>query len=151
MIDLNKDFDIKNTPKLKKFLLITVGYIFIGLGIIGIVVPVMPSTIFFILAAASFLRSSKKNYDRLVNNRLIGRYIKNYVERRGMTIRSKLISISFLWITLLISIFVFVNALWLKILLAVIGIGVTIHISKLKTLKNQGKIIQGTDPVPTDK
>jgi len=137
MINLDKKFDLENTSRIKKFFLILVGYIFIGLGILGIILPIMPSTIFFILAAASFLRSSEKNYERLINNRYIGKYIKNYIEQHGMTKSSKIVSISFLWVTLLVSIFIFAEFLWLKILLTLIGIGVTMHISKLNTLKEE--------------
>ncbi len=137
MLDLNKKFDLENTSRIKKFLLIIAGYMFVVLGVIGIILPIMPSTIFFILAAASFLRSSEKNYERLINNRYIGKYIKDYIEQQGMTKNSKIISISFLWLSLLVSIFVFAKFLWLKILLAIIGIGVSIHIGRLNTLKEE--------------
>lgn len=139
MIDLNKKFDLDKVPKYKKILLIIAGYFFVIMGIIGIFLPVMPTTIFFILAAASFLRSSRKNYDRLMNNKIIGRYLQNYIEQRGMSVKSKVFSISLLWLTLLLSIFVFIDILWVKFLLFGIGVGVTIHISKLKTLQEEQK------------
>lgn len=134
MIDLSKKFDLDKVPRYKKILLILAGYFFVIMGVLGIFLPVMPTTIFFILAAASFLRSSRKNYDRLMNNKIIGRYLRNYIEQKGMSVRSKFMSIALLWLTLLLSIFVFVDILWVRILLFGIGAGVTIHISKLKTL-----------------
>jgi uncharacterized membrane protein YbaN (DUF454 family) len=142
MINLNKKIDLENTPKIKKVLLNIAGYIFVILGIIGIFLPIMPTTIFFILAAASFLRSSPKNYERLINNRYIGKYIKNYIEQQGMTLRSKVISISLLWLTLIVSIIFFAKFLWLKILLALIGLGVSIKISRLKTLNAKTQSVQ---------
>jgi uncharacterized membrane protein YbaN (DUF454 family) len=117
--------------------LIIADYIFIGLGISGIILPIMPATIFFILAVTSFLRSFQKDYERLINNPYIGRYIKNYMERQGMTKSSQIFSISFLWLTLIVSIVVFAKFLWLKILLAIIGIGVTGYISRLNALKEE--------------
>lgn len=118
--------------KLVRGLLIVAGFGFVALGVIGIFVPVMPTTIFLILAASCFIRSSDKFYKWLIGNRYFGKFILNYREKRGITRKSKLISIVFLWLTISISIY-FVNLLWVRILLLLIAGGVTWHILAIRT------------------
>ena len=116
-----------------RYLLIIAGTIFLGLGIIGIFLPILPTTPFLLLAAACYARSSKRFYDWLMNNKWFGTYIKNYREGRGVPLKFKVFTISLLWITILISVFFVINNFWIKIILIIIAIGVTIHILTIKT------------------
>jgi hypothetical protein len=104
------------------------------LAVIGIILPVMPTTVFLLLAAYFFARGSKGFHDWLMNNKVFGNQIRNYREGNGMSVKSKIFSISFLWAGILISVFV-TNLLWLQALLLVVAIGVTIHLVSLKTYK----------------
>ncbi|MDX9697191.1 MAG: YbaN family protein [Bacteroidales bacterium] len=104
-----------------------------GLGVIGIFVPLLPTTPFFLLSAALFLRSSKRLYNWLINHRYFGKYIKNYLFYKTISLKSKIISISLLWVFILFSIFFIVNHLLIKIVLLCIAIGVTWHILSFKT------------------
>ena len=120
-----------------RYLLISAGTIFLGFGIIGIFLPILPTTPFLLLAAACYARSSKRFYDWLMNNKWFGTYIKNYREGRGVPLKFKVFTISLLWITILISVFFVINNFWIKIILILIAIGVTIHILTIKTYKKK--------------
>jgi len=104
------------------------GTISLSLGIIGIVLPILPTTPFLLLAAACYARSSQRVYNWLLNNRILGAYIRNYIEGRGMPIKVKIFTISLLWITILISAFFFIQIFWVRIVLIIIAIAVTTHI-----------------------
>jgi uncharacterized membrane protein YbaN (DUF454 family) len=118
-------------------MLITAGIIFVGLGIIGIFLPILPTTPFLLLASACFARSSKKFYDWLFNNKLFGDYIKNYREGRGVPLKVKVFTISLLWITILFSIYYVIDNFLFEVILFIIATGVTIHIITIKTYKNK--------------
>ena len=111
---------------LKNKLLIILGFVFLLLGAVGIFVPVLPTTPFVLLAAGCFT-SSKRLSAWLENSKLFGEYIINYRERNGLSSKTVIKSLSFLWIMLMISA-VWIRALWAAILMPCIGIGVTIHI-----------------------
>jgi len=127
--DSNKIF--LNKPK--KVLFITLGTFFVGIAVVGIIIPILPTTPFLLLSAALYARSSKRFYDWLLNNRLFGKYIKNYREGKGIPVYLKIMVITLLWVTIGVSI-VFAVELWVvRILLVVIALGVSIHILKIRT------------------
>jgi len=123
--------------KFFRYLLIIAGTIFLGCGIIGIFLPILPTTPFLLLAAACYARSSKRFYDWLMNNKWFGTYIKNYREGRGVPLKVKVFTISLLWTTILFSVFFVISNFWIKIVLIIIAIGVTIHILTIKTCKQK--------------
>ncbi len=114
-------------------ILIGSGTFFLILGIIGIFIPILPTTPFLLLAAACYAKGSKKFYNWLINNKWFGEYIKNYREQRGIPLYVKIISITFLWITIAFSTFIIVSNLLIQIILIIIAVGVTIHILTIKT------------------
>jgi len=118
-----------------RILLVIAGTVCVGLGIVGIFVPVLPTTPFLLLAAACYARSSQRLHSWLLNNKWFGSYIRNYLERKGITLRAKIITLSLLWITIGVSIAFAVETLALKLILVIIAIGVSIHILSLRTLK----------------
>ena len=122
----------KTLKKPIKALMIATGTFLIGVSIVGIFVPVLPTTPFLLLAAALYARSSRRFYNWLINNRILGRYIKNYREGKGIPLKVKIIAISILWITIGYSAIFAIDVLWVRILLALIAIGVTIHIASKK-------------------
>jgi uncharacterized membrane protein YbaN (DUF454 family) len=123
------------SDKLKRQLLITIGTICVVIGVIGIFIPILPTTPFLLLAAACYMRSSQKFYSWLMNNRLFGSYIRNYMEGRGIPIKVKAFTIVLLWVTISISICVAAPNLIVKIILIIIAIGVTLHIILIKARK----------------
>ena len=120
-----------------RYLLIISGTIFLGFGIIGIFLPILPTTPFLLLAAACYARSSKRFYNWLLNNRWFGTYIKNYREGRGVPLKFKIFTISLLWITIIFSVFFVISNFWIDLILILIAIGVTIHILTIKTFKQK--------------
>ncbi|MBA7482190.1 MAG: DUF454 family protein [Dehalococcoidia bacterium] len=121
--------------KLKRRLLIAAGTISTAIGIVGIFVPILPTTPFLLLAAACYLRSSQKFYNWLLNARFIGAYVRNYVQGKGMPWKVKIITILLLWITITCSIIFAVQALIIRVILLIIAIGVSVHILLIKTTK----------------
>lgn len=125
----------KKEKKLKKpvkILLITLGTFLIGISIVGIFIPVLPTTPLLLLAAALYAKSSRRFYNWLINNRILGRYIKDYREGKGIPLKVKIIAISILWITIGYSAIFAIDILWVRILLVLIAVGVTIHIASMK-------------------
>jgi uncharacterized membrane protein YbaN (DUF454 family) len=118
-----------------RILLLIAGTVCVGLGIVGVFVPVLPTTPFLLLAAACYARSSPRFHSWLLNNKWFGSYIRNYLEKKGITLRAKIITLSLLWITIGVTIAFAVETLALKLILGIIAIGVSIHILSLRTLK----------------
>lgn len=121
--------------RLRRWLLIGLGAIALGLGILGIFVPLLPTTPFLLLAAAAFVRSSEKLHDWLLNHRWFGTYIRNYREHRAITLRAKVLTLTMLWSTIGYAIIAVVEQWWVRGLLLLIAAGVTLHITRLKTFK----------------
>lgn len=118
---------------IKKGILVTSGTFFLVLGFIGIFIPLLPTTPFLLLAAACYVRGSKRFYNWLIKNKWLGKYIKNYQEGRGIPLNIKIISILVLWLTIVFSTFIIVSNFIIQIILFIIASGVTIHIMTIKT------------------
>jgi uncharacterized membrane protein YbaN (DUF454 family) len=121
--------------KLKRRLFIIAGTVAAGIGIIGIVVPVLPTTPFLLLAAICYMHGSERLYNALLRNRLFGNYISNYLEGRGMSLAMKVWTIIILWLAIILTGILLTDSLVVRIILAVVLVGVTVHIILLKTLK----------------
>lgn len=118
-----------------KTLCIIIGTISLGLGILGIFLPLLPTTPFLLLTAALYFRGSPRLYQRLLDHRLLGPYIRNYRENKAIPLRAKVISLLLMWGTMLYCIFFLIPLVWVKILMFLIAAGVTYHILSFKTLK----------------
>lgn len=118
-----------------KIMLIVLGSIALVLGIIGIFLPLLPTTPFLLLAAALYFRSSPRLYDWLLNQKRLGPYIRNFREHKAIPLRAKTISVSMVWLTLLYCAYILHEQPWLSILMIVIAIGITWHILSYKTLR----------------
>jgi uncharacterized protein len=117
-------------------LFVVVGTIFLGLGAIGIVLPVLPTTPFLLLAAACYMRGSERMHRWLLNNRWFGSYIRNYREGKGISAKGKIFSISTLWIAICLSAFL-IEMAYVQILLFIIAIAVSMHLIMVPTFKEQ--------------
>ncbi len=118
-----------------RILFIILGSLTLGLGVAGIFLPVLPTTPFLLLTAALWCRASPRLYGWLLNNRYLGGYIRNWREHRAIPLRAKIVSVVVLWATILLSAFLAVSSWWLRGILFVVAIGVTIHILSIRTLK----------------
>ncbi|WP_455672187.1 YbaN family protein [Phocaeicola sp.] len=120
-----------------KILYTVTGTISLVLGVIGIFVPLLPTTPFLLLSAALYFRGSPRLYDWLLNQKYLGPYIRNFREYRAIPLRAKIVSVSLIWITISYCIFSVAPYLWLKIVLFGIAVGTSWHILSYKTLKKQ--------------
>jgi len=118
-----------------RILLIIAGTLSVGLGILGIFVPVLPTTPFLLLAAACYARSSQRFYDWLLNNKYFGNYIRNYQQRKAVPLRVKVLTLALLWITIGCSVMFAVEVFLVRVFLILIAIGVSIHIFSIRTLR----------------
>ena len=105
------------------------------LGAVGIVLPVLPTTPFLLLALACYLRSSERMTQWMLNNKYFGKYIRNYRAGKGIPLKTKLIAITTLWITISISSIIILN-LWVALFLFTVATAVTIHLARLPTYRN---------------
>ena len=121
---------------LTKIVLNTVGTVCVGLGVLGIVLPLLPATPFLLLASACYVRGSERLNRRLLENKYLGPYITNIKERRGLPLRAKVYTLLLLWPSILFSAYR-LNSLPLLLVLVACGmIGTTVVLS-LKTLDRE--------------
>lgn len=111
------------------------GLLALGLGIMGIFLPVLPTTPFLLLSAALFLRSNRRLYDWLLNHPELGPYIRNFMEYKAIPLRVKVVSISLIWLTLTYCAVAVVEHWALKAMFLLLAAAITIHILSYKTLK----------------
>jgi uncharacterized membrane protein YbaN (DUF454 family) len=110
-----------------RILFIIAGTVCVALGVIGIFLPLMPTTVFLLLAAYFYSRSSDRFYQMLLNNRYLGTYIHNYRAGHGMTLRHKVNSVTMLWLTVGVSLWL-LESIALRILLILIASSVSIFL-----------------------
>ena len=116
-----------------KQLFIILGFICVALGVLGIFLPVLPTTPFLLLAAWLFAKSSDNLYNKLLENKYVGSYIKNFREHRSIPMPTKIFAISMIWVSIGISVVFAVKMLWVKIVLVSIAAIVTAYILSFKT------------------
>lgn len=119
---------------LRKAALVTAGILAVSLGIVGIFLPVLPTTPFLLLSAACFVRSSDRLYNWLTHHKWFGAYIRNYREYRAVTLKSKIVTLVMLWGVIGYTALGVISNWWLRGLLGVIAVGVTLHLLHLRTL-----------------
>jgi hypothetical protein len=132
----------KKGNRVTRALWVVTGLVCVGLGVIGIVLPILPTTPFLLAAAACFCKSSTILYNWLISNRWFGEYVRNYKEGKGIPMKTKVIALTVLWVTISVStIFILSHLLPLSLVLPtqlimlVIAVGVSIHILRLPTFK----------------
>ncbi len=123
----------------KRAVYIGLGTFFLVLGAIGIAVPLLPTVPFWLLTCWFYLRSSRTLYARFLGSRYFGKYMRCYLEERYIPARAKAVSLSVMWASLVFTSFFTSFALWIKIVLVVIGIGVSIHLLSYPSHRNPEK------------
>ena len=102
---------------IRRNLLIGMGTLCVILAAAGIILPILPTTPFLLLAAYFYGRSSNRFYNWLLTNRWFGEYIRNYREGRGIPLKHKIITILLLWLTIVYTVWLVVSLLWVKLIL----------------------------------
>ncbi len=119
----------------KKGLLFVCGTASLILGVIGIFLPLLPTTPLLLLSALCYLHSSEKMYKWLMENKIFGKYIYNYMHFKAIDKKTKIYTIVFLWVALMISFFIIHSAIF-RVILILVGVGVTTHILMFKTMED---------------
>lgn len=132
---------------IRKAILIFAGTVCVGLGVLGMFLPLMPTTVFLLLAAYCYSHSSEKFHTWLLNNRLFGGYIRSYKAGMGISIRQKVTTIVLLWASIGFSIWIVAAGFWITLLLLAIALAVTVHILWLKTYN--AAAVEGTSRLDT--
>lgn len=122
-----------------RILLIVCGTLSLALGVLGIFLPLLPTTPFLLLAAACYARSSKRFYHWLMNTPWCGEYIHNYRQGRGIPLKQKVLTILLLWLTIGYTVTFAVPRWWAKLLLLGIAGGVTIHLIRIRTFNPEAQ------------
>jgi uncharacterized membrane protein YbaN (DUF454 family) len=118
---------------LLKYLLVFLGSFFVLFGLIGIVIPLIPTTPLLLLGAFCYARSSEKLYHWLLNTKWLGEYIRSFQAGHGIPTRTKFIAITILWLTSGYSIFFLVPLFWVKVLLIGVVLYITYFIWSIKS------------------
>ncbi len=121
-----------------RIFLIIVGSVSLVLGVLGIFLPMLPTTPFLLLSAAAWVKASPSLYEWLINHRVFGEYIRNFREYRAIPLRVKIISVSLVWLTIGYCIFAVVDEWWwAQALMALLAIAISWHILSFATLKKK--------------
>ena len=119
-----------------RIILILIGSVSFALGVLGIFLPMLPTTPFLLLSAAAWLKASPSLYEWLLNHKVFGEYIRNFREHRAIPLRVKIISVSMVWLTIGYCIIAVVDEWWwAQLLMALLAIAISWHILSYKTLK----------------
>ncbi len=116
-----------------RYALLAVGWLCVLLGVIGIFLPVMPTTPFLLLAAACFVRSSKRFYRWLVCHPHLGPWIRDYLEGQGIPLKAKVYTLSLMWLSIGLSCYL-VPQIWARLFMLTSATLVSLYILKQKTL-----------------
>lgn len=120
---------------MKKVLYILLGSLSLLLGVVGIIVPGLPTTTFLLISAFFYVRSSEKLYNWLLNHKIMGKYIREYRKNKAITKGSKIYSLTIMWVMILLSGIVFIDNLYIRLILLACGIAGTILILRVPTLR----------------
>jgi len=114
------------------------GHLCVALGTAGIFLPLLPTTPFLLLAIFFYARSSKKFHDWLMNHKVLGLYIRDFMDGKGVPLRAKVIAISMIWLVIGTSVIFFVPVMIGKVSMLVIALAVTIYLISLPVKKTTG-------------
>lgn len=131
--------DIKEN-RLIRIMWISFGFLMVAMGILGAILPILPGTVFFIIAAICFAKSSEKFYKMLIHNKYVGPHLQNYLEDKFIPIKTKIIIISSLWISITASAVYVLEVFWQRAIMFSVAIGVSIYIimhRSRKTISNE--------------
>ncbi|MDH1262531.1 MULTISPECIES: YbaN family protein [unclassified Pseudomonas] len=129
-----RDVRINRNPAIR-YALLAVGWLSVALGVIGIFVPILPTTPFLLLAAACFMRSSERFYHWLVDHPRLGPWIRDYLEGNGIPLKGKVYALGLMWLSIGFSCYL-VPLFWARLFMLTSAVLVSLYILKQKTLPN---------------
>lgn len=129
-------------------ILIICGTLCVILGLVGMFLPILPTTPFLLLAAICYGRSSERFYNWLINNRWSGSIIRNYRDGRGLPLKQKVLTIVLLWLSIGYAAGFVVDQWWLRAILIAIALGVSTHLIRTKTYRPEQQAKPSEPPSP---
>jgi len=114
--------------RVKRSLWIIAGTLSMCIGAVGIVVPLLPTTPFLLLAAACYANGSERIHRWLLQNRVLGAYIRSYHSGEPITRSYRAGMITLLWATMAVTAILFLKDWQYQLLLVIIGAVVTVHL-----------------------
>lgn len=124
---------------MKKILLIIGGFISLGIGVIGVILPILPTFPFLVLASICFMNGSEKLNNWFRETKLYSKHVKPFQETKGLTLKAKLTILIPVYI-MLGSLVIYKDILAMRIGIIVLLIIKTIVFIKMPTLKPQENI-----------
>lgn len=115
-------------------LLIGTGWLSVALGVLGIFLPVLPTTPFLLLAAACFARSSERFYQWLVSHPRLGPWIRDYLDGRGIPLKGKVYALLLMWSSIGLSCWL-VPLIWARLGMLLSATLVTLYLLRQPTLR----------------
>lgn len=135
------------TEIIRRWLLAVAGILAVALAVVGVFVPVLPTTPFLLLAAACFVRSSPRLYAWLIHHKWFGAHLRHYRAHRAVSLSAKITALVLLWGVIGTTAAFAVTTWWGRLLLGAVAVGVTLHLLHLRTLTPEmarcGQQIQG--------
>lgn len=128
--DYSNEVKVHNN-KTVRIVLVVAGVVSFCLGFLGLFLPILPTTPFLLLSAVCFAKSSTRFYNMLLNNRLFGKYIRDWRNKKCLPMRTKVIAITTLVVTMGTSVVFFIPILEVKVLLLGIALAVSIYILRI--------------------
>jgi uncharacterized membrane protein YbaN (DUF454 family) len=123
--------------RIRGYIYVVLGTIALAVGALGLLLPVLPTTPFVILAAACYYRGSERLHAWILNSRWFGEPIRNFQAGRGLTRNMKTRAVSLMWATIIVSAVFFVNSLVVRAVVFGVAICVTIYLFRLPTTEEK--------------
>lgn len=127
-----------------KWLFLSLAWLCVALGFLGVFLPVLPTTPFLLLALFLFARSSPRWRIALMRHPLLGPYIRGYASKEGLSVRAKAVTLVILWVTITVSVVWVADVWWSRLILIGVAVGITLHILLKKTRRRETN--SATDP-----
>ena len=126
---------MKISEKSLKTIYVILGSISLALGTLGIFLPLLPTTPFYLLTAWLYMRGSEKLYNKVMANKHFGSIVRNFQEDKSISLKTKIVIVAMLWSTISFSAFFAVSLCWVRLILFAVAVGVTIHVLSYRTRK----------------
>ncbi|MGM8215388.1 YbaN family protein [Bacillaceae bacterium W0354] len=113
----------------QKAIFFSLGMLSLSVGLVGVVLPLIPTTPLLLLAAGCFARSSERLHHWVLYNKYFGDYVRAFQEGKKIPLKTKIFAISMVWIFITVSALFFVDPIALKLMLFLIALLVSLYIS----------------------
>jgi uncharacterized membrane protein YbaN (DUF454 family) len=119
--------------RIPRWALLGLGWACVALGFVGVFVPGLPTTVFLLVAAWCFYRSSERAHEWLLEHRLLGPYVRDVLSGKGMPLRSKVVAIGIMWLACGSSAYFFVHPIWAKVVVLACAATGTVVVLRVPT------------------